>query len=133
MKLDAAAHTVFLDESHVRIGLGGIAKGYAVDKAAKVLTDAGMTSFYVQAGGDLFTHGTKPDGSPWLAGVRDPRGPDGDYFSSETAYALELYLDHLGVTETGTLALGQAIFLPAAARVTTGSAALTARMAAVPH
>jgi thiamine biosynthesis lipoprotein len=80
VKLDPAAHTVFLDESHVRIGLGGIAKGYAVDKAAKVLLDAGVTSFYVQAGGDLFTHGTKPDGSPWQAGIRDPRGPDGDYF-----------------------------------------------------
>jgi len=81
VKLDAAAHTVFLDESHVRIGLGGIAKGYAVDKAAKVLLDAGMTSFYVQAGGDLYTHGTKPDGSPWQAGIRDPRGPEGDYFA----------------------------------------------------
>jgi thiamine biosynthesis lipoprotein len=80
VKLDPAAHTVFLDESHVRIGLGGIAKGYAVDKAAKVLLDAGVTSFYVQAGGDLYTHGTKPDGSAWQAGVRDPRGPDGDYF-----------------------------------------------------
>ena len=80
VKLDPAAHTVFLDESHVRIGLGGIAKGYAVDKAAKVLLDAGVTSFYVQAGGDLYTRGTKPDGSPWQAGVRDPRGPDGDYF-----------------------------------------------------
>jgi thiamine biosynthesis lipoprotein len=81
VKLDAEAHTVFLDESHVRIGLGGIAKGYAVDKAAKVLLDAGMTSFYVQAGGDLYTRGTKPDGSPWQAGIRDPRGPDGDYFA----------------------------------------------------
>jgi thiamine biosynthesis lipoprotein len=81
VKLDAAAHTVFLDESHVRIGLGGIAKGYAVDKAAKVLLDAGVTSFYVQAGGDLYTHGTKADGSPWLAGIRDPRGPEGDYFA----------------------------------------------------
>jgi thiamine biosynthesis lipoprotein len=80
VKLDPAAHTVFLDESHVRIGLGGIAKGYAVDKAAKVLLDAGVTSFYVQAGGDLYTRGTKPDGSAWQAGVRDPRGPDGDYF-----------------------------------------------------
>ncbi|HEY5240008.1 MAG TPA: FAD:protein FMN transferase [Polyangiaceae bacterium] len=80
VKLDPAAHTVFLDEAHVRIGLGGIAKGYAVDKAAKVLLDAGVTSFYVQAGGDLYTHGTKPDGSPWQAGIRDPRGPDGDYF-----------------------------------------------------
>jgi FAD:protein FMN transferase len=81
VKLDESAQTVFLDESHVRIGLGGIAKGYAVDKASKTLEEAGITCFYVQAGGDLFAHGTKPDGSPWLAGVRDPRGPEGDYFA----------------------------------------------------
>jgi FAD:protein FMN transferase len=82
VKLDAAARTVFLDESHVRIGLGGIAKGYAVDKAAEVLLGGGVTSFYVQAGGDLYTHGVKPDGSPWQAGIRDPRGPEGDYFAT---------------------------------------------------
>jgi thiamine biosynthesis lipoprotein len=81
VKLDAAAHTVFLDESHVRIGLGGIAKGYAVDHAVKVLGDAGLTSFYCQAGGDLYTRGAKPDGSPWQAGIRDPRGNEGDYFA----------------------------------------------------
>jgi thiamine biosynthesis lipoprotein len=81
VKLDDAAHTVMLDEPHVRIGLGGIAKGYAVDRAARVLLDAGVASFYVQAGGDLYTHGVKPDGSPWQAGVRDPRGPEGDYFA----------------------------------------------------
>jgi thiamine biosynthesis lipoprotein len=81
VKLDAAQHTVMLDEAHVRIGLGGIAKGYAVDHASAVLLAAGLTSFYVQAGGDLYAHGLKPDGSPWLAGIRDPRGPDGDYFA----------------------------------------------------
>jgi thiamine biosynthesis lipoprotein len=81
VKLDEAAHTVRLDEDHVRIGLGGIAKGYAVDKAARVLLEAGVASFYVQAGGDLFTHGVKPDGSAWQAGIRDPRGPEGDYFA----------------------------------------------------
>ncbi len=81
VKLDESAHSVFLDESHVRIGLGGIAKGYAVDHAAKVLLDAGLPSFYVQAGGDLYTRGAKPGGEPWQAGVRDPRGPDGDYFA----------------------------------------------------
>jgi thiamine biosynthesis lipoprotein len=81
VKLDEARRTVFLDEAHVRIGLGGIAKGYAVDRAAKILQDAGLTSFYAQAGGDLLTHGNKPDGSPWRAGIRDPRGPDGDYFA----------------------------------------------------
>ncbi len=81
VKLDAAARTIFLDESHVRIGLGGIAKGYAVDHASKVLEDGGVAAFYVQAGGDLFARGTKPNGEPWLAGIRDPRGPEGDYFA----------------------------------------------------
>ncbi len=78
--LDPAMMTVRLDELHVRIGLGGIAKGYAVDRASKILLDAGLSSFYVQAGGDLYAHGTKPGGAPWIAGVRDPRGPEGDYF-----------------------------------------------------
>jgi thiamine biosynthesis lipoprotein len=82
VRLDAAAHTVMLDEAHVRIGLGGIAKGYAVDHASKVLLGAGLPAFYVQAGGDLYARGTKPDGSPWLAGIRDPRGPEGDYFAT---------------------------------------------------
>ena len=81
VKLDAAARTVKLDDSHVRIGLGGIAKGYGVDRAAKILEDAGLTSFYVQAGGDLYTRGVKPGGEPWQAGIRDPRGPEGDYFA----------------------------------------------------
>jgi thiamine biosynthesis lipoprotein len=82
VKIDPTASTVFLDEPHVRIGLGGIAKGYAVDKAAKVLLDGGLTAFYAQAGGDLYSHGTKPDGSPWIAGIRDPRGPENDYFAT---------------------------------------------------
>jgi thiamine biosynthesis lipoprotein len=81
VKLDEANHTVMLDEAHVRIGLGGIAKGYAVDRASRVLLDAGLVAFFVQAGGDLYAHGTKPDGSPWLAGIRDPRGTEGDYFA----------------------------------------------------
>jgi thiamine biosynthesis lipoprotein len=80
IKLDAPKKTVFLDREGVKIGLGGIAKGYAVDKASAVLKAAGLTSFFVQAGGDLFTYGRKPDGSEWLAGIRDPRGREGDYF-----------------------------------------------------
>jgi thiamine biosynthesis lipoprotein len=79
--LDEVAHTVYLDQAGTKISLGGIAKGYAVDRAAKVLRDAGLTSFYVQAGGDLYAAGTKPDGSEWSAGIRDPRGPEGRYFA----------------------------------------------------
>jgi thiamine biosynthesis lipoprotein len=78
---DAGAHAVFLDKKGVRISLGGIAKGYAGDRASKVLLDRGIDSFFVQAGGDLYTHGKKADGSDWSAGVRDPRGLEGSYFA----------------------------------------------------
>ena len=63
------------------IDLGGIAKGYAVDRAAAVLRAAGLTSFLAQAGGDLFGAGRKPDGSPWVSGIQDPRQPPGAFFA----------------------------------------------------
>lgn len=81
VKVDAAKRTVFLDDPETRISLGGIAKGYAVDQAARVIEKAGVTSFYVQAGGDLFARGKKPDGSEWSSGIRDPRGPANKYFA----------------------------------------------------
>ena len=79
--LDAATQSVSLDKQGVKISLGGIAKGYAVDKAVRILDKAGLTSFFVQAGGDLFTRGKKPDGSDWSAGIRDPRGAPGTFFA----------------------------------------------------
>ena len=74
--------TVFLDRAESRLSLGGIAKGYAIDRAAAVLLGAGVDDFLAQAGGDLYVHGHKADGSPWVAGVRDPRGPAGAYFAT---------------------------------------------------
>ncbi len=82
IKLDDKAKTVMLAQEKTQIGLGGIAKGYAVDAAVRVLEKAGLTSFFVQAGGDLFARGRKPDGSEWQAGVRDPRGSEGKYFAT---------------------------------------------------
>lgn len=63
-----------------KIGLGGIAKGFIVDRAVRVLKDGGLEAFLVQAGGDLYGSGRKPDGSPWVSGVQDPRGGGGKYF-----------------------------------------------------
>lgn len=82
IKLDERAKTVMLTQRKTQIGLGGIAKGYAVDMAAAVLEKTGLTSFFVQAGGDLFARGLKPDGTEWQAGIRDPRGPEGKYFAT---------------------------------------------------
>jgi len=79
--VDDAKKTVMLGRKETQIGLGGIAKGYAVDRAVAVLEKAGLTSFFVQAGGDLFARGKKPDGTDWQAGIRDPRGPESKYFA----------------------------------------------------
>jgi thiamine biosynthesis lipoprotein len=65
-----------------KLGLGGIAKGYIVDRAARVLRDAGLDAFLVQAGGDLYGAGKKPDGSPWVSGIQDPRGAIGQFFAT---------------------------------------------------
>jgi thiamine biosynthesis lipoprotein len=81
VKLSETDQSVFLDKEGVKISLGGIAKGYAVDRASKILENGGLSAFFVQAGGDLYTHGKKPDGSDWQAGIRDPRGKEGAYFA----------------------------------------------------
>jgi thiamine biosynthesis lipoprotein len=65
----------------MRIGLGGIGKGYIVDRAADVLRGSGVDSFFIQAGGDLLGVGHKPSGEPWTSGIQDPRGPRGAYFA----------------------------------------------------
>ena len=72
--LDSEKRTVLLGKEGMRINLGGIAKGYAVDLAVKKLDDLGVPAFYIQAGGDLFVRGKKPDGTAFRVGVRDPRG-----------------------------------------------------------
>jgi thiamine biosynthesis lipoprotein len=82
IKIDHDARTVMLEKPGMRMSLGGIAKGYAVDAAAQVLRNEGLTAFFVQAGGDLFVQGRKPDGSAFRVGVRDPRGKDQtDFFA----------------------------------------------------
>ncbi len=58
------------------IGLGGIAKGYAVDRAAQLLTRAGFPDSLVDGGGDVMISGTR-QGQPWRLGIQDPRQPHG--------------------------------------------------------
>ena len=82
IKVDEKKSTVKLEETGMKMSLGGIAKGFAIDAAARVLRDEGLTSFFAQAGGDLYVSGKKPDGSSWRVGIRDPRGKHaGDYFA----------------------------------------------------
>lgn len=70
--LDKKQSTVFLKEKGMRIGFGGIGKGYASDRAKAVMQNAGATSGIVNAAGDLTVWGTQPDGQPWTVGLADP-------------------------------------------------------------
>jgi len=64
--------TVMLKHRGMRIGFGGIGKGYAADCARAVLQQKGIESGIVNAAGDLTTWGTAQNGMPWTIGIADP-------------------------------------------------------------
>ncbi len=70
--IDSKQQTAFLAKRGMRIGLGGIAKGYAVDRAVEVIKRAGFKNFAVNAGGDLTVRGRKA-GKLWWVAIRHPR------------------------------------------------------------
>lgn len=76
IELDANARTVRLAKPGMKIGLGAIAKGYAVDRASELLHARGFDNHIVEAGGDTQVSGQKGD-KPWRVGVQDPQRPDG--------------------------------------------------------
>ncbi len=73
--LDPAAHSVRFARAGVRIDLGGIAKGWAVDRGIELLRAASVEHAFVTAGGDTRIIGDR-FGQPWMVGIRDPREAD---------------------------------------------------------
>lgn len=70
--LDQANKTVYLKEKGMRIGFGGIGKGYAAEMAKAIMIKNGVTSGIVNASGDLAAWGHQPDGKPWTIGIVHP-------------------------------------------------------------
>ena len=70
--LDPKDKTVFLKKKGMRIGFGGIGKGYAAEMAKSVMKKNGVTSGIVNASGDLTAWGTQPNGMPWTIGIVHP-------------------------------------------------------------
>jgi len=64
--------TVFLKEKGMRIGFGGIGKGYAAEMARALLKKEGVSSGIVNASGDLTTWGLQANGKPWTIGIANP-------------------------------------------------------------
>ncbi|RZJ76254.1 MAG: FAD:protein FMN transferase, partial [Flavobacterium sp.] len=73
--LDPVAKTVFLKERGMRIGFGGIGKGYAAEMAKNLLTRQGVKSGIINASGDLTAWGLQPDGRQWRIGISNPERP----------------------------------------------------------
>lgn len=77
LELDAwrGAPVVRFGDADAAIDLGGIGKGYGVDRAVQVLREWGIERAIVNVGGDLYALGRSDDGDPWRVGVRSPSDP----------------------------------------------------------
>jgi len=74
--LDKERHTVFLKEKGMKIGFGGIGKGYAANKAKAKMLVMGIKDGVVNAGGDLITWGKMEHGGDWSIGIANPKRKD---------------------------------------------------------
>lgn len=72
VEIDREGGRVRYARPEVYVDLGGIAKGYAVDRCIEILRDAGVTQASISAGGDSYILGDRR-GEPWTVGIRDPR------------------------------------------------------------
>ena len=79
--VDEPPGTAFIRRRGMRVHLGGIGKGYAIDRAVALLRQRGFANFMIQAGGDLYVAGLN-NGQPWTLGIRDPRGPADRVFAT---------------------------------------------------
>ena len=72
LRFDSHKNRIFFAHPNVKIDLGGIAKGHAVDNAIELLRKSGIKHALVTAGGDTKLLGNRL-GKPWMVGIRDPR------------------------------------------------------------
>jgi thiamine biosynthesis lipoprotein len=80
LEVDDQAGTAFLRREGMAVNLGGIGKGYAVERARDILGTRGLRDFMIQFGGDMYVAGRAGD-KPWRIGIQDPRGPGGRSFA----------------------------------------------------
>ncbi len=75
IKVSKQYRTVYLRKRGMAIGTGGIAKGYALDRAGAILRGGGVENYMIFGGGQVQVHGVR-DGRPWRVGIQHPRDPD---------------------------------------------------------
>jgi thiamine biosynthesis lipoprotein len=93
VRLDTKRPAIALSRDGVRIDLGGIAKGYAVDGAAAVLRKAGVANALVDLTGNMMAMGSAPGHDGWVVGVRDP--------SDKEKHLLRVHLHDEAISTSG--------------------------------
>ncbi len=79
--IDAETCTVTLADSAMTLDVGAVAKGYAVEMAARALESRGITGYVINVGGNVRAIGTKPSGDGWTAGIENPDQSSTDYLA----------------------------------------------------
>lgn len=79
LEIDEENLTVRISDPAASIDVGALGKGYATEMAARHLESLGVTSYVLNIGGNIRIIGTKPDGSGWLTGIKDPANSDSAY------------------------------------------------------
>ena len=91
---------VFLTGSGMEIDLGGIAKGYAADKAMEAIKTEGIKAALVAVAGDIRGFGSSTSGNAWKVGIQDPRPETGSEKPWEDIFA-SLYLEDMAISTSG--------------------------------
>lgn len=93
--IDEEKQTVYLADENMRLDVGAIAKGYAVQKAVENARERGLTSFLLNVGGNVCSVGAKPDGQKWTVGLQNPKLDD------ENPYVFTVKLDKECLVSSG--------------------------------
>lgn len=97
VEIDLANYTVYLTDDKMSLDVGAVAKGYACEQVAKYLEAKGITGYVINAGGNVRTIGTKPNGEKWVVGIENP-----DKNNQENPYIAYLGLNNQSLVTSGT-------------------------------
>ena len=93
--IDEENSTVFLADPEMKLDVGAIAKGYAVEQIALYLEEKGKTGYLLNVGGNVRAIGTKPDSEGWSVGIENPERQDDD-----------AYLEYIKLTDKSIVTSG---------------------------
>jgi len=97
IEIDAEAGTLMKSRPGVRLDLSAVAKGYAVDRAAAALSEAGYEDFFLEVGGEVFARGGNGERDGWVVGIE---APSADPLSPRRVFT-SLHVTGVGVATSG--------------------------------